>query len=1365
MKIFFLCTISTTGCLSAQCDGKMIISQFSGSPPTRLFEVEENGGIWTFDHISDLPGLMLNAFGFNPLDGNLYATNHNGEIHRVSVNGTSKIIGIDNDLTNRGVVAGDFDNNGVYINQDKNRGTLQFYKVTNGFKKLAEVVTYWNPSSVNSGNADFSMGDLIMHPHEENTIITFQHFFRPPMSTLGFIHFIDADLSSPTLGMVTPQFRIDQSDATIIGALFVNDELDLFAYGGNQQAGGDQDRLILIDLQNQTTSTVSIGPTATGLDGCSCPERPPENCHNEKDDDGDGLIDCYDPDCACEDDCKDHYLYHCPDDCIAQGIPSPIEVEQGWRFRDFWHPYNVPIVGDIDDDGIPEIIGKRGPHIGQSPSRQYDELVVLDGSNGNLEFTLSIPSVRWVMSAVAIGDLDRNGRKEIVVVASDFGPGIPCRVFNYEYDGNGGYVLKWSSDAGAFENLYLDRPCFSPHLADFDGDGISEVYVLNKIFDGQNGKLILDTQDPNFIGRAYNTQFFNQYTVAIDILPTDCCADCEGLELVAGARIYSVYIDKNDPSKSRIEQVMDAPIPVDGFNGVADVDRDGDLDLLLTHGTSSSQAQLIIWDGQTSTLLAPIYSFPSQRGYVSIPSVADIDQNGKLDIAISGSNSFRVLEFDAGQFSVKWQKNSADFSGILGSTLFDLNGDGLMEVLFRDEDQLKIYNSSGQELWRTSCTSGSGTEYPVVIDANGNDEAEILCSCGNDLIQFRSASASWVETRQVWNQHLFHNTNINDDLTIPSIQQAHHNPVDSLGLNSFQTPFGRLQISAPDLSIDSIWRSCENGTSEVHLRLCNVGLREIEGQIPFSVYSLNPLTHGQSKLIDLRFKNLALGVDSCTVIVFENFVASGDTLYIISNDSGTIKPIIKLNGDLPNTDYFECDFANNISALINASISVDLFSSDTSLCGIDTLIIAIEENFHSVLWSDGSTNDTLVITQPGIYSVIARDSCGKLYTDTISVSSDTFFMTMEEYICPKDSIEYSGTYYKAGETRTSVIPGNPCDTVVSLNILAFDTLEIQFELNHSCKDGQAGSIKIAKETYQGLNSWKWEDGSTDSLRNDLAPGQYILSAITKEGCPISKLIEVHQIDKPNISLTVDPADCHNNFEGTLAVTSDSLLTYAFEGQQFSTNNMFVGAANDTIKLTYRNHQCSYDTSAVLAQIDTPIWKLEKVVGGFCGGQATFSFDITNGTDEFIEEYRLIGIEDSLITYDGLTATFTTNKSGQVTAFLMDTHGCEFLIPLEIEVAGSSDYFVPNVFTPNGDQLNDIFTVFGSPCIKRIIELRVFDRWGETVFAAFDFSPEENGWDGRFQGESLNPGVFTYYVKIESFEGATLTGKGSVTLLK
>ena len=65
-----------------------------------------------------------------------------------------------------------------------------------------------------------------------------------------------------------------------------------------------------------------------------------------------------------------------------------------------------------------------------------------------------------------------------------------------------------------------------------------------------------------------------------------------------------------------------------------------------------------------------------------------------------------------------------------------------------------------------------------------------------------------------------------------------------------------------------------------------------------------------------------------------------------------------------------------------------------------------------------------------------------------------------------------------------------------------------------------------------------------------------------------------------------------------------------------------------------------------------------------------------------------------------------------------------------------------MFTPNGDQENDVLYVRGA-LIKEMV-FRVYDRWGELVFESFDRS---QGWDGEFRGKPLDPDTYDYYLKV------------------
>lgn len=113
-------------------------------------------------------------------------------------------------------------------------------------------------------------------------------------------------------------------------------------------------------------------------------------------------------------------------------------------------------------------------------------------------------------------------------------------------------------------------------------------------------------------------------------------------------------------------------------------------------------------------------------------------------------------------------------------------------------------------------------------------------------------------------------------------------------------------------------------------------------------------------------------------------------------------------------------------------------------------------------------------------------------------------------------------------------------------------------------------------------------------------------------------------------------------------------------------------------------------------------------------------------------------------------------------------GCTDTARVEVRVIQDLPTFIPNVFSPNGDGVNDGFTVFGGPAIAEITSLRVFHRWGGMVFERENFQPNDPrlGWDGRSDdGRAMNPAVFVFYARVRYLDGAEEEFTGDVTLLK
>ena len=109
---------------------------------------------------------------------------------------------------------------------------------------------------------------------------------------------------------------------------------------------------------------------------------------------------------------------------------------------------------------------------------------------------------------------------------------------------------------------------------------------------------------------------------------------------------------------------------------------------------------------------------------------------------------------------------------------------------------------------------------------------------------------------------------------------------------------------------------------------------------------------------------------------------------------------------------------------------------------------------------------------------------------------------------------------------------------------------------------------------------------------------------------------------------------------------------------------------------------------------------------------------------------------------------------------VDSSGCGYLLNVKLEVEIEfNEIFVPDVFSPNSDGINDKVFVRGS--IKEF-SFSVFNRWGEMVFRTQN---QSQGWDGYFRGKELDAGVFVYYLSGTDAAGNEFNKKGNITLVK
>lgn len=680
-----------------------------------------------------------------------------------------------------------------------------------------------------------------------------------------------------------------------------------------------------------------------------------EICNNGRDDDNDGFIDCYDTDCSVSTFCKGFYL---GDEAMCEATPPAFP--QFTMALDFSSPNETTnhlarmAVGDLNRDGKPEIV---------TMNRYTDKIFILNGTDGSIQQQKTVDfDPNW---EVAIANIDDDDCGEIFFFGHDDPPGSNndgYYIFAYDCELN----LIWRTETR------LRGDPINYGLADFDGDGKVELYVKDEIYDAHTGTRIVKSS-----GSSWSR--INGGPVAVDM------EGDENLELVLGCAIYSVNLGdrtKDSGSLTLLKSWPDYYIRNEyNATSVADYNQDGYLDVLASGSTEKhgDNTTVFFWDVHNNTVLTysdpipgnfTIFACPDQTGAyykdgwkngTGRINIGDLDGDGKLNASYVSGKYLYALDENMQPLSWSPKLVNEETSGHTGCTLFDFNGDGKSEIVYRDERFLYIINGTDGSIYnQQACVSRTNREYPIVADVDADGSTELCVTCGYDddnaidnfcnlsysryshVRVFKSGSDPWVPARRVWNQHGYFNVNVNDDLTIPIRQQKHH-LIFSTGscttgpnrpLNTFlnQTPFlnqdGCPTYKSPDLayvenSLTVNPPTCPSQNFTVTFQITNQGDIGLSGMVPITFYNGNPTQSGAVKLntVNVPLNNFEVG----DVEPLNNIPVSGPggpfTLYIVLNDNGTSLPTPI---SLPNTNFLECDYSDNIISILVNPLPVGL---------------------------------------------------------------------------------------------------------------------------------------------------------------------------------------------------------------------------------------------------------------------------------------------------------------------------------------------------------------------------------------------------------------------------------------------------------
>jgi RHS repeat-associated protein len=458
--------------------------------------------------------------------------------------------------------------------------------------------------------------------------------------------------------------------------------------------------------------------------------------------------------------------------------------------------------GAIDANDIPDI----AVPVEAGPNNQLrGEIMVVSGDDGRLLFTAGSPEMVSPWSELAAGDIDGDNRPEIIAVSAEGN-----RLLAFEHDG----TLKWQSATNTMPSFFIGSSQVftgAVSIANLDGTGRPEIIVGASVFDA-DGNLLGDGR--TIAGTTGGTGMRSAISAVADI-------DLDGAaELVAGPTVYRL-------SSGALTRVWRRTDRADGYVGIANLDDDPQAEIVtvangavyaMNHDGSDFQP----WNAPSH---APV-AIPG-GGQGGAPLVVDVDGDGRPEIGVAGSANVVIFNRDG---SVRWKASISDrSSNSTGAVAFDLNGDGEVEIIYRDELFLRVYRGAdGVLLLKAPVGSATWSEEPVVADVDNDGHADIIVSSDlfaqsqgdTGILVFQDIANRWKRTRRIWNQHAYHVTNVDENGGIPASESAHWL---TSSLNAFRTNAFIAGESAD--ATDSFTYIASDGSLESNTATVRIALR------------------------------------------------------------------------------------------------------------------------------------------------------------------------------------------------------------------------------------------------------------------------------------------------------------------------------------------------------------------------------------------------------------------------------------------------------------------------------------------------------------------------------------------------------------
>ncbi len=352
----------------------------------------------------------------------------------------------------------------------------------------------------------------------------------------------------------------------------------------------------------------------------------------------------------------------------------------------------------------------------------------------------------------------------------------------------------------------------------------------------------------------------------------------------------------------------------------------------------------------------------------------------------------------------------------------------------------------------------------------------------------------------------------------------------------------------------------------------------------------------------------------------------------------------------------DCTKSSVMEVQIGNVIGVNIIGT-TQICAGDTTILSIGGNWSAIEWSTNSTNDSIIVTQEGDYSIEVTNGSGCVGRDTVTVSfyqvdsaisggaslctGDTLLLEaapdMAEYEWSTSATDSIILVTVAGTYSLTVTDANGCTGQSSITV-------VDRPLPTPVIDGPAG-LCSGETTTLSLNQeyaeYEWSDLSTADTLLVNAAGDFEVLVTDTFGCQGTATFSLVALPVPSVTITGDTDFCENGT--TLLVATGGFQTYQWSNGS-SGQSVTVDTADDHSVTATDSNGCTATATVQTTILPLPVLNL-VTQDSFCAG-TTFTLDAGPGFASYL-----------WTPGNQPTQTITASAGGTYEVSVTDANGC------------------------------------------------------------------------------------------------------------